>query len=312
VVSAAAGLGPAPFLAVAYAVYPVSAVRPSRRPVRGYAGLAALAGLAAVPVLTGPPLPLDAAPWLGPALFGVLVVGASWVVGRVVREHRLLTAQAAQRLAERAVTAERLHIARELHDVVAHSISVIAVKAGVANHVLAARPEEAADALRVIEGASRSALTELRHLLGVLRSEDGDAPPELGPAPGLAGVPALVARAERAGTAVELVLPDDADVAALPEGVDLSAYRIVQEALTNVLKHAGPARCRVEVRIERDRLRIAVVDSGVGTGATRHAGHGLIGMRERVAVYGGAFRAGPEPGGGFAVRADLPLDGTGR
>ncbi|MCO1654871.1 sensor histidine kinase [Pseudonocardia humida] len=301
--SVAVGMGRLPFLAAAYAAYAVAVSRPARRWTRGHGYLAVLG---AVPLLAGTQAPTSS--WIDAVLIGPVVVGAAWVVGRVVRERGLLAAQAAQRLAERAVTAERLHIARELHDVVAHSISVIAVKAGVANHVLAARPQEAADALRVIEGASREVLTELRHLLGVLRRED-DAPAELGPTPGLAALPALATQAERAGVRVELDLPR---ATALPDGVDLSAYRIVQEALTNVIKHAGPVRCRIEVRVEADRVRIAVTDTGPATAAPPVPGHGLIGMRERVAVYGGAFHAGPEPGGGFAVRAELPLAGSRR
>jgi signal transduction histidine kinase len=301
VASLAVGMGRAPFLAAAYLAYHVATNRPAERISRGHlwlAGVAVPAALVGMQVLPSAVAPLDS------ALFGALAVGGGWTVGRAVRERRRLTEQAAHRLAERAVAAERLHIARELHDVVAHSISVIAVKAGVANHVLAARPEEAADALRVIEGASREALTELRHLLGALRG-DGSDPAELGPAPGMAGLPALAAQAERAGVPVELVLPGGS--ADLPEGVELSTYRIVQEALTNVIRHAGPARCRVEVDVDRDAVRIEVTDTGCGPHGPASAGHGLIGMRERVAVYGGRFRAGPGPDGGFAVRAELPV-----
>jgi signal transduction histidine kinase len=240
---------------------------------------------------------------LGRLLLGASVLGASWTLGRVVRERRAHAAHAARRLADQAVSDERLRIARELHDVVAHSMSLIAVKAGVAVHVAEARPEEALDALRVIETTSRGTLTEMRHLLGVLRTGSADA--DLTPSPGLADLTGLAERAAMAGVHVAL----DVDAGELPDGVALSAYRIVQEAVTNVVKHAAPARCRVRVRADGLRMRIDVTDDGPGVRVLPGGdGHGLIGMRERVMMYGGDFSAGPRPEGGFAVSAAFPYD----
>lgn len=420
-------------------------------------------------------------------LMGIAALGGAWTIGRAVYERRLYAARNAERLAAQAVTQERLRIARELHDVVTHNVGLIAVKAGVANHVIATRPEEARDALRVIETASRGALIEMRHLLGMLRSTSDAA--DRTPAPGLAGLDGLVRQARSAGIEVqfearfhaatgkrgvigspsedqddsdgqhvggdELVgrdasgrgaagrddddrgaeRPDGIDgvdrggarrndagrrngagrngmsgataggsvtddstargaggdgasgddggaegvrvngapagpaasgraasgptgfgttasdtvalgagadgvavsgvvsggegvgdhgvggggtggttaaagssVARLPEGVELAVYRIVQEALTNVIKHAAPARCRVSVLGDGRDVRIEVVDDGPGrrTLPSAGAGHGLIGMRERVMMYGGAFEAGGLPGRGFRVFARLP------
>ncbi|NDU72818.1 sensor histidine kinase [Actinomadura sp. DSM 109109] len=240
---------------------------------------------------------------VGRLLLGVSVLGASWTLGRVVRERRAHTAHDARRLADQAVSVERLRIARELHDVVAHSMSLIAVKAGVAVHVAEARPEEALDALRVIENTSRGTLGEMRHLLGVLRT--GAADTDLTPSPGLADLTGLAERAAMAGVRVDL----DVDAEDVPEGVALSSYRIVQEAVTNVVKHAAPTDCRVRVRADGLRMRIDVTDDGPGARVLPGGdGHGLIGMRERVMMYGGDFAAGPRPEGGFAVSADFPYD----
>ncbi|GAA3040673.1 sensor histidine kinase [Streptosporangium longisporum] len=294
------------FVAAAFAAYIVALTRPRLRRdptlAIGACGAVAVLLLSAV----GTPGPSPAARLPGLLLGGVVLLGGAWIAGRAVRERRAHAARSAEQLAGRAVAEERLRIARELHDVVAHSMSLIAVKAGIANHVAAARPEEAADALRVIETTSRSALTEMRRLLGVLRS-DLDAAPDLLPSPGLADLTALAGRAETAGVRVEL----EVRARGLPEGVELSVYRIVQEALTNVVRHAAPARCRVSVTTSRgeagDEVAIEVVDDGPG-GPVPPAGpgHGLIGMRERVAVYGGSFTAGRRPRGGFGVLARIP------
>ncbi|WP_218136288.1 sensor histidine kinase [Nonomuraea jiangxiensis] len=400
-------------------------------------------------------------------LLGIAMLGGAWTIGRFMHERRLRAARDAERLATQAVTEERLRIARELHDVVTHSVGLIVVKAGVANHVMATKPEEAHDALRVIETASRSALVEMRHLLGVLRSTSA---PDLIPAPGLAGLEALVERTRSAGIAVELdvraqgadearagdrqadarrqrgdqgagndeglgqregealrprggegggfrevggegdglregdgegdglregdgggdglregdgggdglgvwerdgdrplrwqsagdglrvreggsdgavrwegvgeaiavaggagdlpsaeggageVLREQHDAGLgkaragkrlrLPDGVGLSVYRIVQEALTNVVKHAAPARCRVSVVANGREVRIEVIDDGPGrrTLPSEGTGHGLIGMRERVTMFGGTFEAGNLPGRGFRVFARLPYE----
>ncbi len=204
--------------------------------------------------------------------------------------------------AKRAVADERLRIAQELHDVVAHSMGVIAVQAGVGAHVIDRDPAEAKRSLEAIAGTSRSTLTEIRRLLGVLR-DDGAAAYQ--PAPGLADLDRLVADLGDAGLPVTVrVEGASGDV---PPGVDLTAYRIVQEALTNVLKHAGPARAAVTVTYEPDAVRLRITDDGRGVnGATSEGGHGLLGMRERVGVYGGSLSAGPRTGGGFTVVAELP------
>jgi signal transduction histidine kinase len=168
----------------------------------------------------------------------------------------------------------------------------------------AERPDEAQDALRVIESTSRTALAEMRQMLGVLRS--GVDAAQLAPAPGLTGLQTLISRAEPAGVTVDL---DVRGTDRLPEGVALSVYRIVQEALTNVVRHAAPARCRVSVVLGRGEVHVEVTDDGPGTRVLppdRRAGHGLIGMRERVLMYGGSFHAGPRPEGGFGVSARLP------
>jgi signal transduction histidine kinase len=207
------------------------------------------------------------------------------------------------------VVEERLRLARELHDVVAHAISVIAVQSGVGAHVAKTQPEEAAKALAAIEVTSRAALIELRRLLGVLRQE-GEPEGSLAPVPGLADLDALLAEVAKAGLGVRLRV--EGTPSPLPAGVDLSAYRIVQEALTNVVKHAGPARAQVVVGYRDHDVTVEVTDDGRGvtapTGDGRaRVGHGLIGMRERVQVFGGDLEAGPRPGGGFRVAARLPL-----
>jgi signal transduction histidine kinase len=213
---------------------------------------------------------------------------------------------AREELARRAVTEERLRIARELHDVVAHSMSIIAVQSGVGAHVLDSQPEEARKALAAVEATSRQALVEMRRLLGVLRAET-EPRGSLVPAPGLADVEALAAEVAQAGVRVEVRI--EGTPAELPAGLDLSAYRIVQEALTNVVRHAGPATARVAVSYAADRVRVEVVDDGRGGDPGRdHGGHGIAGMRERAELYGGTLEAGPGPGGGFRVAASLPLD----
>jgi signal transduction histidine kinase len=212
-------------------------------------------------------------------------------------------------LARQAVTEERLRIARELHDVVAHSMSVVAVHAGTGRMVARADPAAAERSLATIEDTTRSALAEMRQLLGVLRSADGDDPAALLPAPGLGDVHALVAEVVRSGVDVELrvhgVRP------AVPPGVDLSAYRVVQEALTNVIKYAGPAKAFVDVRYTDSSVHVEVTDDGRGPAApAAPGGNGLVGMRERAAVHGGTLDAGPGDAGGFRVVARFPLGPT--
>jgi signal transduction histidine kinase len=247
-----------------------------------------------------------------------LVFAAAWLLGYFVGRRRAYTAQLEQtaeleraraELARRAVAEERLRLARELHDVVAHSISVIAVQSGVGAHVAKTQPEEAAKALEAIEATSRAALIELRRLLGVLRQE-GESQGALAPVPGLADLDSLLAEVAKAGLGVRLQV--EGTPSPLPAGVDLSAYRIVQEALTNVVKHAGPARAQVVVGYRDQDVTVEVIDDGRGAVTSVSdgrvgSGHGLIGMRERVQAFGGDFQAGPCPGGGFRVAARLPL-----
>ncbi|GGL59435.1 hypothetical protein GCM10014719_70990 [Planomonospora parontospora subsp. antibiotica] len=211
------------------------------------------------------------------------------------------------------VTDERRRIARELHDVIGHSMSLITVKATVANHLADARPQEVRAALAVIEQTSRSALAEIHRVLDLLRA-DGDPHQDRLPAPGMADLPGLAAHARSAGVEVDLAVREGA---VLPAAAAMSVYRIVQQALTNVVTHAGPTRCAVTVDVDGREAVIEVVDDGPRHGRPPCAdragqgGHGLIGMRERARMYGGAFEAGPRPGGGFRVAARLPYDPDG-
>ncbi|WP_406016743.1 sensor histidine kinase (plasmid) [Streptomyces sp. NBC_00984] len=295
-----------PFLSAAYAMYTVALTMPSHRWWQRWLpglSLAALAlGGAAGATHAG-----DAYWWRGGP--GLLLLGSTallgaWQLGRSARQRRAFAVRAAEQLAQRAVTEERLRVARELHDVVTHSMGLIAVKAGVANHVLHVRPQEAHDALQVIERTSRTALNDMRRMLGVLRTPEGERQPaSLGPVPGAVALPELVGQAGAQLTA--------RGVENLPEGVALAVYRIVQEALTNVAKHAGPEpRCRVEVAANGRDVRIDITDDGGGRVPPTETtgGHGIVGMRERVALYGGTFTAGPRPEGGFAVHASLPYE----
>ena len=248
-----------------------------------------------------------------------LLIAAAWLLGHFVGVRRLNVLQLEERTAEleqareelarRAVTEERLRLARELHDVVAHAMSVIAVQSGVGAHVANTQPKEAAKALAAIEATSRAALEELRRLLGVLRQED-EPQGDLAPVPGLADLDVLLAEVTKAGLAVKLQV--NGTRPPLPAGVDLSAYRIVQEALTNVVKHAGSARAQVVVGYGDQDVTVEVIDDGRGavtsvSDGRAGTGHGLIGMRERVAAFGGELEVGPRAGGGFRVAARLPL-----
>jgi len=251
--------------------------------------------------------------WAG-AFFLVLAVGA-WLAGTVVRGRRETAAlnahaSALRRESQIAGTEERSRIARELHDIVAHNLSVVVVQAaGARARGDQHRPEAAT--LEKIERSGREALVEMRRLVGVLREDDREGP-GLTPHPGTAQLPALAERVGAAGLCVDLRV--DADGPGLPPAIDLSAYRIVQEALTNTVKHAGPqAHVQVHVSRGQDALMISVVDDGghgghdAGQEPHEGGGHGLIGMRERVAVFGGELHAAPSPTGGFAVTARLPI-----
>ncbi|MGH3697267.1 MAG: sensor histidine kinase [Pseudonocardiaceae bacterium] len=299
-------------LAVAVALYQVALSVGSRRSVVALG--AALLGVTVVTVITAAVLDPDLfvvvpgtksfnTGLLSLLSFSWFAIGAGWTLGRSVRTHRESASQIAEHRAQKAVSEERLRISREMHDVVAHSMSVIVMKASVANHVYGTRPEESREALGVIESVGRGALADIHRVLGSLRS-DGE--PDLAPSPGLDEVPRLVENARLADVQVEL---DRGPIPALPTAVQLSAYRIVQEALTNVIKHAAaPVRCTIRISAEPGELTLAVIDDGIARGPVGRPGHGLIGMRERAALHHGTLVAGRQPGGGFAVHARLPFD----
>ena len=211
----------------------------------------------------------------------------------------------AEQDARRRIDEERLRIARELHDVVAHTMATINVQAGVAAHVMSSRPEAVADALQAIKAASKEGLSELRAILNVLRQADDADPTQ--PTPGTAQLATLISGASRAG--LDTTLTVTGEPVPLPSAVDLAAYRIVQESLTNAIRHAGPATAAVSLGYGRDELRVEVTDTGRGPAppAGHNGGHGLAGMRERAATVGGTLETGPGPAGGFRVAARLPL-----
>jgi signal transduction histidine kinase len=241
----------------------------------------------------------------GGVSFTVITITVMLFVRRVVgdRERRAQMAERERDLVAReAVIEERARIARELHDVIAHHVSMMVVQAGAERRVLDGANAPTREVLQTIEQVGRNALTEMRRLLGMLRA---GAEESLMPQPGLRDVPTLVAQLREAGLPVELSV--DGERRELPVGIELSAYRIVQEALTNALKHAGDAHASVHVRYRADSLEIEIVDDGGGVPAlVSGGGHGLVGMRERVALYGGRLDAGRRPSGGFAVRVLLP------
>ncbi|WP_329241253.1 sensor histidine kinase [Actinoallomurus sp. NBC_01490] len=299
-----------PFAATALVLCTVATVESPRRSARALAGCVAVATVAAAVAQVVHPrygvaaaVGWTAAAWLLPA--------GGWLAGHLLRRRRWNAAFLEEQRARRIVADERLRIARELHDVVTHGVGLIAVKAGVANHIAEARPEEAREALRLIETTSRDALAEMRRLLEVLR-RDSTPGTDL-TQPGVGGIEDLAEHVRAAGVEVELAVSGESD---LPEALQLTVYRIVQEALTNVVKHAAPARCRATVDVSPCRVSIQVVDDGAVRPAPKPGpgGHGLVGMRERVAMYGGSFSAGPRAEGGFAVAATLPyvLGGGGR
>jgi signal transduction histidine kinase len=298
---------------VAMALYSVVAVS-SRRAALIIAGLVASAVLAITIIGGGGSL-------VPSAVAGVAVVLLGWLAGENTQAGRLYAAQQAERAAEKAAAAaaeragqisraladERAQIARELHDIVAHAMSVIAVRSGVARMVIDTDPQQAREALAIIETTTRRSLHEMRLLVSMLRgAEDHDA--DLSPVPGLGDLDRLVAATDAAGVTVEVDI--DGTVRGLSPAADLSAYRIVQEALTNVVRHAGPTRARVRISYRPGELSIDVTDDGPSGQAPppvarAGSGHGLIGMRERAALFGGQLSAGPHAAG-FRVRASIP------
>jgi signal transduction histidine kinase len=253
----------------------------------------------------------------GDFFFPIGFTAAAWGAGRAIQHRSRLAAElheAAVRAEEdreaqaaRAVADERRRIAREMHDVVAHSVSVMVVQAGGARRILERDPERAAEAARLIERTGRGALLEMRRLLGVLGSSDE--PAAMAPQPTLDEIGGLVARAEAAGLPVTLQV--EGSRRPLPAGAEAAVYRVVQEALTNALKHAGSAPTDVLLRWDPEALEVTVSDRGGSRASAAplpSGGHGIVGMRERVRIYGGELSARPRPDGGFVVRARLPLD----
>ena len=285
-----------------------------RHPILGGAAVFTVAAVIAFEFGRGSYTQLPIPGFLSP----FLLIGAAFLAGRVVASGRLQLRQHRERgdalereraaAVQQAAEAERRHIARELHDVVAHSVGVMVVQAGAARHVLETRPEAARESLLAVENSGHEAMAELRRMLGVLGDGANGEPAPLAPQAGVAGLETLVARVKEAGLPVDLHI--EGRPRPLPPGVDVAAYRIVQEALTNALKYAGGAPTHAVVRFSGDAVDVDVVDEGRLAAPAEGVGRGLTGMRERVALFGGTLQAGPEAGGGYAVRAHLPLDAT--
>jgi signal transduction histidine kinase len=294
------------WIALLVAFYSLGAHAERRRAIVAGAlgGSAVVAGDLAL-LLSGGARPEDTVPaWF--------MLAAAYGVGFALRGQRIqstLLAQRAERLerereqkARLAVAEERVRIARELHDIVAHAISVVVVQAQAGQRVLEGEQASAREALGSIETTGRQALVEMRRLLGILRKEDREL--ALAPRPSLAYLDLLAERVREAGLPVEIHVEGEAKP--LPPGVDLSAYRIVQEALTNALKHAGPASAQVVVRYRPEEVELEITDDGRGAVDGLDGGHGLVGMRERAALVGGYVESGTDGGRGYTVRARLP------
>ena len=282
-----------------------------RSEVHARIGLAIVVGGAAIVVYNDP------TSGVGDVFFTSLSFAIAWLIGYALRERTERTVAAEERAAraERdreaaarvAVAEERGRIARELHDVVAHAVGVMVLQVGAVRHRMPTADTETREALENVEKAGRTALAEMRRLLGAMRRDDEQA--ELAPQPGVADLDRLLDDVRAAGLAV--LLRVHGDPVALPPGLDLSAYRIVQEAVTNTLKHAQAHQADVEVTYQPADLLVEIRDDGQGPSASDGLGHGLVGMRERVKIFGGDMSVGAAPGGGFLVRVRLPLDGEG-
>ena len=293
------------FLAVCVALAVLTATQPRRVSLSAAAAtLGVLAGFLLPRMLFG--VGRDDGTPSEPFIALLVVIG--WLAGHQVRQSRVHTERLRAQAAAQAVTAERLRIARELHDMVAHTIGIVALQAGAARRVIDTRPDLAREALGEVENASRETLSGLRRMLGALRrAEPGHAPEAtpLDPAPGLADIDRLAERTTAAGVHVEVRWQGERHT--LPPEIGMSAYRIVQEAVTNVVRHAGTRSCRVTVAYRDEELAIEVLDSGNGPGRAVDTGYGLLGMRERVGLLHGEFSAAPRPEGGFRVAARLPV-----
>ncbi|TDD79960.1 sensor histidine kinase [Actinomadura rubrisoli] len=289
----------AQFLAVDVALYFIAASRPRRTGATAVGmALGLLAGYLIVRTLCGWVAGTSAE--LAVAMTAVI----AWLIGDSAHQAREHAGSLRARAAAQAVTEERLRIARELHDMVAHSIGIVALQAGAARRVIDTQPARARDALGEVEMASRETLSGLRRMLGALRrAELAEAAAPLGPAPGLGDLDRLAAATTAAGVRVEVRRRGGARP--LPPEIDLSAFRIVQEAVTNVVRHAGTGSCEVTIDQRDGELSIEIVDDG--DGGDPGTGYGIAGMRERVALLRGEFSAGPRPGGGFRVAARLPV-----
>jgi signal transduction histidine kinase len=295
--------GPAEIATVVVASYS-AAVFSSRRWLAG--ALVVATAVVAAAIGGGLPVPDRAVPFL--------VLVPVWLAGTALRRRARRAeewedrATRLEREQTAALRAERARIARELHDVVTHGVSVMVLQTGAARQVLASDPPRAEALLRSVEAGGRDAMNELRNLLGLLGDEGSDAP--RAPQPGLAQIEQLIDRVRDAGLPVELTLGGDARP--LPSGIDLAAYRIVQEALTNALRHGKTGPAHVGIRYSETALELEILDQSRAVApdgrSDERGGRGLVGMRERIALYGGTLQARPEPGRGYAVRARLPLD----
>ena len=298
-----------PLVALLVAVYSVARHAPTRRAVIG--AMVALAASLASDLKM-------AHPGVGDFGFTVILISWPWFAGFALRSHAQANAMLADRArlleaerdakAEAAVAAERASLARDLHDIIAHCVSLMVVQAGAAEQVLDRQPARAREALRAIGDSGRGALADLRRLLALLRQ--GALDPGLAPQPGTGDLDTLAAQVRAAGLSVQLDVEGDPQV--LPPGIDLAVFRVVQEALTNTLKHAQPgAKASVVVRYRPDVVQVTVTDDGkpAGQAGEGTSGHGLAGMQERLALYGGELQAGQQPGGGYQLAASLPLPG---
>jgi signal transduction histidine kinase len=245
----------------------------------------------------------DGGSFLISVVFAVVAVFAGWTTGDAFRQRRVHADALRSQVAVQAAHAERLRIARVLHDMIAHSIGVIAIQAGMAGRVIHSQPAEARNALDAIEATSRETLAELRQVLGGFRESTSDAEP-LSPAPGLADLQRIATAAENSG--VHVTVRRAGDSRPLPAHIDLSAFRIVQEALTNVVRHANARECRVTIELRTAELAIEIIDDGRSASAPG-TGYGIVGMRERSRLLHGEFDAGPRPEGGFRVMARIPV-----
>jgi len=281
----------------------IAAIRPRRVSATG------LAMVGACLLIPGSPEGLDLAPFRGSAAVVTII---AWLIGTLIRQAQARAELVRAQAAAQTALAERLRIARELHDMVAHNIGIIAIQAGAARRVFDTSPAEARDTLAAIEATSRETLSGLRRMMTGLRRaepEPGPGQAPLGPAPGLADLEQLAAMTLEAGVKVDVDWHGSREP--LPADIDLSAFRIIQEAVTNVVRHAGTGQCQVLIGQQDGQLLLEVTDSGRG-GPAAGTGYGITGMRERATLLGGDFSAGPRPGGGFRVAARLPLPAPAR